>query len=63
MKFPALPLRSRSFALVIISMFGDRPASTSFGASIHMEQSLVGNVLSSCAITPPIEAFFSTRYT
>ena len=30
---------------------------------MHPEQSSVGNVLSSCAIRPPILGVFSTRYT
>ena len=34
-------------------MFGCRPTSTSFGERIHMEQSLVGKVLSSWAMWPP----------
>ena len=44
-------------------MLGCRPTSTSLGASIHMEQSLVGKVLSSWAIWPPMLGAFSTRYT
>ena len=43
------------------SMFGCRPTSTSLGARIHMEQSLVGKVLSSCAMWPPMLGAFSTR--
>ena len=39
-------------------MFGCRPTSTSLGASIHMEQSLVGKVLSSWAIWPPMLGAF-----
>ena len=42
------PFTEVSSAFVIIRMFGDRPASTSFGASIQMAaQSMVGKVLSS----------------
>mgnify|MGYP005624780881 CR=1 FL=1 len=40
-----------------------RPTSTSLGERIHMEQSLVGKVLSSLAITPPMAGDFSTRCT
>ena len=32
-----------------------------FGDSMHIEQSLVGKVLSSCAILPPMVGAFSTR--
>ena len=39
-------------------MLGCRPTSTSLGASIHMEQSLVGKVLSSWAIWPPMARRF-----
>ncbi len=35
-------------------MLGCRPTSTSLGESIHIEQSLVGKVLSSWAIWPPM---------
>jgi hypothetical protein len=35
-------------------MFGCRPTSTSLGERIHMEQSLVGKVLSSWAMWPPM---------
>ena len=38
-----------------------RAASTSLGDTMHMEQSLVGKVLSSMVMTPPMEGFFSTR--
>src|SRR4030042_1403143 len=44
-------------------MFGCLPAVTSFGARIHMEQSFVGNVLSSCAMVPPMLVDSSRRYT
>ena len=39
-------------------MLGCRPTSTSLGASIHIEQSLVGKVLSSWAIWPPMLGAF-----
>ena len=42
-------------------MFWCLPAATSFGAMMHMEQSFVGNVLSSWAMVPPMLALFSTR--
>ena len=38
-------------------------ASIILGARIHMAQSLVGKVLSSCAILPPMLGDFSTRCT
>jgi len=60
-KSPTSPSKDFNSALVIISMFGDRPASTSLGASIQMEQSTVGKVLSRRAIAPPMDACFSTR--
>ncbi len=41
-------------------MFGLCAASTIFGVSMHAEQSSVGNVLSSCAMRPPIVGDFST---
>lgn len=44
-------------------IFKCRPTSTSLGEIIHMEQSLVGNVLSSSLITPPMAEDFSTRWT
>ena len=37
------------------------PTSTSFGDSMQSEQSLVGKVLSSWAMTPPMAGFSSTR--
>jgi len=48
---------------VCSSMLLCRPTSTSFGEIIHMEQSLVGKVLSNCAMAPPIAGLFSTRWT
>jgi len=61
LKFPADPSTDSRSAYVIISIFRCRPTSTSFGEIIHMAQSLVGNVLSSWAITPPMDGDFSTR--
>ena len=63
LKFPASPSIFSISARVIISISLCLPISTSFGAIIHIEQSFVGNVLSSCDIVPPIQGFFSTRYT
>jgi hypothetical protein len=60
-KFPEDPSTDSKSAYVIISMFRCRPTSTSFGEMIHMAQSLVGKVLSNCAITPPIDGDFSRR--
>ena len=39
-------------------MLGCRPTSTSLGERIHIEQSLVGKVLSSWAIWPPMARCF-----
>jgi len=60
-KCPGSPSRSRSSVFVRSSMLRCRPTSTSFGEMIHMAQSLVGNVLSSCDIRPPMADDFSTR--
>ena len=63
LKSPAEPSMDSISAYVMISILRCRPTSTSLGEIIHMVQSLVGNVLSSWDITPPMAAFFSTRYT
>jgi len=60
-KFPASPSTLLTSVKVRTSILGCRPTSTSLGESIHMEQSLVGKVLSSWAIWPPMEGDFSTR--
>ncbi len=60
-KAPSVPEMPVISASVISSMLTCRPTSTSLGARIHMEQSFVGNVLSSWAITPPMAGDFSTR--
>ena len=60
-KLPGSPSRATTSLLMSSSTFGFLPTSTSLGAMMHMEQSLVGNVLSSCAIVPPIFGFSSTR--
>jgi hypothetical protein len=48
---------------VRISMFGWLSTSYMRGASMQMEQSLVGKVLSSRAMSPPMLGVSSTRYT
>jgi len=58
---PISPVTSTTSALVNNSMFRRRPHSTSLGDSKHSEQSLVGKILSSWAMMPPIPGFFSTR--
>ena len=62
-KFPSSPSSSSRSVFVNNSIFRCRPTSTSLGEITHMVQSLVGNVLSSCAIIPPMANDFSTRYT
>ncbi len=61
LKFPMYPLTSLTSLFVNSSMFGCLPASDIFGARMHMEQSMVGKVLSICAILPPMLGSFSTR--
>src|SRR4030042_6443906 len=63
LKFPASPATLSTSVYVRISILGFRPTSTSLGASIQMEQSLVGKVLSSWAIWPPMAGALSTRET
>src|SRR4030042_4017868 len=63
LKFPASPSTRSTSVYVKTSMLGCRPTSTSLGASIQMEQSLVGKVLSSWAIWPPMAGALSTRET
>ena len=60
-KRPGPPSSPSSSVPVNNSMFRCRPTSTSFGEIIHIAQSLVGNVLSSCDIRPPMADDFSTR--
>ena len=62
-KFPTDPLISCTSEYVNNSTFGWRKHSIIFGARMHIEQSIVGKVLSSCAILPPMLGDFSTRYT
>lgn len=61
LKFPGSPRTSSKSAYVINSMFKCRPTSTSTGEMIHIAQSLVGKVLSSWDMTPPIAGDFSSR--
>src|SRR4030042_3285950 len=63
LKSPSWPSSASSSALVIISMLGCLPTSISLGEIMHMEQSLVGKVLSNWAILPPMDVASSTRYT
>jgi hypothetical protein len=60
-KFPGSPSSERSSVFVRSSMLRCRPTSTSLGEMTHIAQSLVGKVLSSWDIMPPIAADFSTR--
>jgi hypothetical protein len=53
-KLPASPVTACTSVMVYRSMFRWRPASTSLGEMIHMEQSLVGKVLSNWDMTPPM---------
>src|SRR4030042_6957610 len=61
MKLPGFPFRSVSSDRVSISTFKLRAHSTSFGETIHVAQSPVGNVLSRWDIIPPIEAALSIK--
>src|SRR5271157_834224 len=63
LKLPAFPVTFVTSWYVISSMLGFRNTSTIFGAKMHKLQSLVGKVLSSWAIRPPMDGVFSTRYT
>ena len=58
---PGPPSSDKTSAPVMISTLRCRPTSTSLGEMIHMAQSLVGKVLSSWDINPPIAEDFSTR--
>ena len=42
-------------------IFSCLPVATSFGDSMHIEQSFVGKVLSSCDIVPPMLGVVSRR--
>ena len=61
LKLPGFPSTASRSAYVINSIFRCRPTSTSLGEMIHMAQSLVGKVLSSWDMTPPMEGLFSRR--
>ena len=62
-KFPFSPLMVSTSASVMRLMLMCRPTSTSLGEIIHMAHSLVGKVLSSWAMIPPIPGDLSTRCT
>src|SRR4030042_2692628 len=62
-KLPMNPLTSSTSEYESNVMFGFLESSTILGASMHIAQSPVGKVLSSCAMTPPMLGCFSTRYT
>ncbi len=62
-KLPSAPERDVTSARVSSSILMCRPTSTSLGEIIHIEQSLVGKVLSNWAIAPPMAGDFSTMYT
>ncbi|OPX61415.1 MAG: hypothetical protein A4E29_00830 [Methanomassiliicoccales archaeon PtaB.Bin134] len=59
-KLPASPSTFMTSVKVIMLIIGCLAASTSFGDRIHIEQSLVGKVLSNWAMTPPMLALLST---
>jgi len=59
-KRPASPSTDSTVRRVRISTLGCLPTSTSLGERMQAEQSLVGNVLSSWAMTPPMLIPFST---
>src|SRR3990172_2641037 len=61
LKSPASPSTLLTSVRVITSMLGCRLTSLNLGDWIHIEQSLVGKVLSSWDILPPIACPFSTR--
>ena len=60
-KSPTWPDTPATWAQVMISILRCRPHSTSLGDRMHIEQSLVGKVLSSWDITPPMVGDDSTR--
>src|SRR5512136_1441006 len=63
LKLPALPSTPTTSAYVITFVFGWLKQSAIFGAKMQIEQSFVGNVLSSWAILPPMLGVFSTMWT
>ena len=60
-KSPACPFERSHLAVGQDLDIRWRPVSTSFGEIVHMAQSLVGKVLSSWAMCPPMADSFSTR--
>src|SRR4030042_168837 len=62
LKLPTFPSTPTTSAYVITFVFGWLKQSAIFGARMHIEQSFVGKVLSSCAILPPMLGVFSTRW-
>src|ERR1019366_1918118 len=62
-KFPGCPSTRSTSLKVRSSMSLCRPISPSRGAMVHIAQSLLGKVLSSCAITPPMAGPRSAKYT
>jgi len=62
-KCPGVPATLFTSERVWMRMFGCLWTSTIFGERMHIEQSFVGNVLSSCAICPPMVGSRSTRCT
>src|SRR5208337_5015240 len=62
-KCPALPSTFSTSERVWTRIFACLWISTILGERMHMEQSLVGNVLSSCAMCPPIVGSRSIRWT
>ena len=62
-KFPGSPSIESTVVIVCRVIFGCLAHSLIFGDKIHIEQSLVGNVLSSWGILPPMVGLSSTRCT
>ena len=60
-KSPGWPWTRATSLKVRISMSRCRPISTSRGAMVHMAQSLVGKVLSSWDMTPPMAGLRSAK--
>ena len=60
---PGSPSAASNSAFVMMSMFGCLSQSTSRGEMVHIAQSFVGNVLSSCAMRPPMPPERSMRWT
>src|SRR4030066_1761915 len=60
-KLPGSPFTSFTSEYVSNLIFSRRATSNIFGAKIQIEQSIVGKVLSSWDILPPMLGVFSTR--